>query len=111
MAIKERREITFNADEVNTALQNISKDSASKLGLPSEWQAGIKFVFAEDSLTLHFAANTDGLVSSLRLDGVRLAVFMMEWCRVRKVPLPRIGSKSVRVANQTIVLTLNTTVE
>ena len=104
MAIKERREITFDADEVYAALQNINKDSASKLGLPSRWQAGNGFDFAEGFLVLHSAANANAPTFSLRLDGIQLAVFMMEWCRVRKVPLPRSGSKSVRVINQTLVL-------
>ena len=109
MAIKERREITFDADEVYAALQNINRDIASKIGLPSEWRAGIEFDFAEGFLLVHSKANANGPAFSLRLDGIELAVFMMEWCRVRKVPLPRNGNKSVRVVNQTLVLSLSST--
>jgi hypothetical protein len=110
MAITERREIIFDADEVYAALQGLSSTVVGRLGLPSERPVAVQFRSVETRLAIQYAAtDADAPASLVELEGPHLAVLMMQWCRLRQVPLPRQASKSVRVVDDALVLSLSLT--
>jgi hypothetical protein len=110
MAITERREIIFDADEVYAALQGLSSTVVCRLGLPLERPIAVQFRSAETRLAIQYAATgADASASLVGLDGPHLAVFMMQWCRLKQVPLPRQASKSVQVVDDALVLSLSLT--
>jgi hypothetical protein len=108
MTISERREITFDADEVLTALKALDANSAANLGLPNNRPIAVKF----DPVGAYISAKYDPINHDtaglwITLDGPPLAVLLMNLCRSKHMPLPRHATKFIRIMNDSVVLGFN----
>jgi len=106
MAIRERRQIVFDAEEICTSLQNVrSIDGRSEL--PPVRPVRIEFLPEKNSVLVQYDSGASGNYPPLTLSGAMLAVLLMKCCSIRRVPLPRHGHKSLEVTDNAVVLSID----
>jgi hypothetical protein len=103
MTIKERRQIIFDADELNAALQRVTS-IAPQLKLPDHYVA-VEFCPSENCIFMK--SDTGNVGSNFRLEGSSIAVLLIKWCNLKKIPVPRFGEKSVRVMENGVILSID----
>jgi hypothetical protein len=103
--IKERRQIIFDEEELSAALREADR-IAPKLKLPTH-HVTIELRPSENRIFLKFGAEKAGSESPVfTLEGPSIAVLLMAWCKTKKIPIPRLASKSFIVTDRSIILSL-----
>jgi len=105
MAIKERRQIIFDADEVLAALRKVGGLTAELAGIPLDSLESVRLLPAEDSVSVSYRGPVNG-TRQVKLAGPGLAVVLMRWCMLCKVPLPKSAGKSLVVMDESVVINI-----
>jgi hypothetical protein len=106
MTIKERRQIIFDAEELDAALRE-ANSIAPQLKLPDRHIA-VEFCPSEGCIfTKYDTEKVDSNASRFKLEGPLIAVLMIRWCNLKNIPVPKHGSKSVRVMDRSVILRID----
>lgn len=100
MSVSETRQVVLDEDELRSAMANCPK-VANALNLPGEPIGAISFLPAEGAVTFSSGSHAvkiaaEGLVALLVADCVRLGI-----------PLPRNGTKSLKVLPDGVAMTID----
>jgi hypothetical protein len=100
MAIKEFRQIVLDAEELRASLQQTGR--IGQLGLALDQPFALEFCVPDDCIEVR-----QDIGSPVKLSGAMLAVLIMKWCGTKKIPLPKSGNKSVRVTDDSVILSIS----
>jgi hypothetical protein len=106
MAIKESRQIEFDAEELSACLQQ-NGSIAVQLGIPFlDRPLVLEFYPSEHCIAVRYDTSVGAESLPVKVGGSKLAVLLMKWCDSRKIPLPRVAEKSVCVTDASVKLNL-----
>lgn len=101
MAIKERRTLGFDAQEIVNAIKMVPQ-IASAIGLPSTNIMGVEFEPEAGLIKFHY---DDG---ERTLSAEPIAAVLVAYCLRLNIPLPRYSEKSMEITTEEVMLTMTT---
>ena len=102
MANAERRELVFDASELRACLRQVALPSG--IGSRPDKPLDIELHPAENCIWLRYDPSLDPRRAVVTLEGAALAVILMKWCTLKSIPLPKSGTKFLRIEGDSVVL-------